>query len=74
MIDPEKRKVIYQLNSEGMPIAKISRFLQIDRKTVREIVRQKGGLPLERITALHYTTDKVWLGFSTGKNKPGNTF
>jgi len=45
MINPEKRKAIYLLNSEGMPIAKIAHSLQVDRKTVREIIRQKGEMP-----------------------------
>ena len=45
MIDPQKRKAIYLLHNEGMAIAKIARSLQVDRKTVREIIKQKGQVP-----------------------------
>jgi DNA-binding transcriptional regulator LsrR (DeoR family) len=45
MIDPEKRKVIYYLYSQGMPIRKIARQLQVDRNTVRAVVQLQGELP-----------------------------
>ncbi|ETR69470.1 MAG: integrase family protein [Candidatus Magnetoglobus multicellularis str. Araruama] len=45
MIDPEKRKAIYLLNTEGMPVAEIARSLKVDPKTVRTIISQKGEMP-----------------------------
>lgn len=45
MIDPEKRKAIYYLHTQGMPIRKIARELRVDRNTVRTVVQQKGQVP-----------------------------
>ena len=45
MIDPEKRKVIYYLYTQGMPIRKIARELQVDRNTVRTVIQQQGEVP-----------------------------
>lgn len=45
MIDPEKRKAVYYLYSQGMALREIARSLRIDRNTVRTIVSQKGELP-----------------------------
>lgn len=46
MIDPAKRKAIYYLCEQGMPIRKIARELQVDRNTVRSITRQQGEVPI----------------------------
>jgi transposase len=46
MIDPEKRKAIYWLHREGMPIRDISRRLKVSRNTVRAIIEQKGEIPV----------------------------
>lgn len=45
MIDPEKRKTIYQLHIHGISIRSIARQLQVDRNTVRKIIEQKGETP-----------------------------
>src|SRR5208283_1782988 len=45
MIDPDKRKAIYQLHLAGMPARQISRQLKVSRNTVREVVRQQGVMP-----------------------------
>jgi hypothetical protein len=45
MIDPEKRKVIYYLYSQGMPIRKIARQLRVDRNTVRAVIQLQGDVP-----------------------------
>ena len=45
MIDQEMRKAICRLSDHGMPKAQIARSLKVDRKTVTEIIRQKGQLP-----------------------------
>ena len=45
MIDPEKRKVIYYLYSQGMPIRRIARELCVDRNTVRTVIQLQGNLP-----------------------------
>ena len=45
MIDPEKRKAIYYLSRQGMPIRKIARELQVDRNTVRSVIQQQGEMP-----------------------------
>lgn len=41
MIEPEKRKAIYYLYLQGMPIKQIARSLQVDKKTVHTIILQK---------------------------------
>jgi transposase len=45
MIDPQKRKVVYYLSTQGMGVREIARNLGIDKNTVRTIVLQKGELP-----------------------------
>jgi transposase len=50
MIDPDKRKAIYLLHTEGMKIRAISRQLRVNRNTVRDIIEQE-GLPPETIRA-----------------------
>lgn len=45
MIDPEKRKAIYYLHTQGEPIRKIARQLRVDRNTVRAVIQQKGRIP-----------------------------
>ena len=45
MIDPDKRKAIYQLHLAGTPQGQISRQLQVSPHTVRTIIRQQGALP-----------------------------
>ena len=45
MIDPEKRKVIYYLYSQGMPIRRIARELLVDRNTVRTVIQLQGDAP-----------------------------
>ena len=45
MIDPDKRKAIFQLHAEGMPLREISRRLHVSRKTARRIIQQQGEMP-----------------------------
>lgn len=45
MIDPDRRKAIYQLHLAGVPMNQIGRQFQISPRTVRTIVRQQGALP-----------------------------
>jgi transposase len=45
MIEPDKRKAIYQLHLEGMSIRKISRQLKVSRNTVRDIIAHEGKVP-----------------------------
>ena len=45
MIDPDKRKAIFQLHIEGMSLREISRRLHVSRKTVRKIIQQQGQMP-----------------------------
>ena len=45
MIDPDKRKAIFQLHTEGMPLREISRRLHVSRKTVRKIIQRQGEMP-----------------------------
>ena len=44
MIDPQKRKSVYYLYTQGMPIREIARSLRIDKNTVRSVALQKGEL------------------------------
>lgn len=37
-----------------------------------KVVMQEDGLPLARISALHYTPERVWMGFSSGKTIGGD--
>src|SRR5208282_1048062 len=45
MIDPDRRKAIYQLHLAGVPQTKIGRQFHVSPRTVRTIVRQQGNLP-----------------------------
>ena len=45
MIDPDRRKAIYQLHLAGVTQAKISRQFHVGPRTVRTIVRQQGAVP-----------------------------
>jgi hypothetical protein len=45
MIDPDRRKAIYQLHLAGAPQNQISRQFHISPRTVRTIIRQQGDLP-----------------------------
>jgi hypothetical protein len=45
MIDPDKRKAIYQLHLAGVPTNKIGRQFHVSPRTVRAIVRQQGAMP-----------------------------
>ena len=45
MIDAEKRKAIYRLYREAMPLREICRRLRVGRNSVRRIIRQKGEMP-----------------------------
>jgi len=45
MIDPDRRKAIYQLHLAGVPLGKISRQFHVSLRTVRTIIRQQGNLP-----------------------------
>lgn len=42
MIEPEKRKAIFLLHKEGMPLREISRRFGLGRNTVRRIIAQQG--------------------------------
>ena len=42
MIDAQKRKTIYGLHQQGHPIREIARLMQVDRKTVDQIIKQQG--------------------------------
>ena len=41
MIDPDKRKAIFLLHTEGMTLREISRRLHVSRKTVRKIIQHE---------------------------------
>ena len=45
MINADKRKAVFLLHQEGMPIREISRKLKLSRKTVRRIIAQSGQRP-----------------------------
>ncbi len=45
MIDPDVRNAVYQLHLVGRPLREISRQFALSRNTVRQIIRQQGGLP-----------------------------
>lgn len=45
MIDPDRRKAIYQLHLAGVPMNQIGRQFHVSPRTVRTIVRQEGNLP-----------------------------
>lgn len=46
MIPQEKRAAIYNLHKEGMSIREISRCLNVNRRTVKRIIAQNGGMPV----------------------------
>ena len=50
MIEPEKRKAIFLLHQEGMPVREISRRLGVGRNTVRRIIGQEGRAPAHAFT------------------------
>lgn len=45
MIDPDKRKAIYQLHKEGVGNRAIARLLKVSRNTVMTIIEQQGEPP-----------------------------
>ena len=45
MIGPGKRKAIFLLHKEGVPLREISRKLGVHRETVRAIIEQQGEMP-----------------------------
>jgi hypothetical protein len=45
MIDPDRRKAIYQLHLAGVPLEQISRQFHVSRHTVRDIIRRQGAMP-----------------------------
>lgn len=55
MIPPDKRTTIYNLYKEGMSIREISRYLKVNRRTVRKIISQNGTVPVST------RTDKIVL-------------
>jgi len=52
MIEPEKRKAIFLLHQEGMPVRELSRRLGLGRNTVRRIIAREG-----RAAARAFTPD-----------------
>lgn len=44
MIEPDKRKAIFLLHQEGMPLRELSRRLGLGRNTVRRVIAQEGRL------------------------------
>ena len=45
MITADKRKAVFLLHQEGMPIREISRGLKLSRQAVRRIIAQSGQMP-----------------------------
>ena len=45
MITADKRKAVFLLHQEGMPIREISRGLKLSRNAVRRIIAQAGQMP-----------------------------
>jgi transposase len=45
MITADKRKAVFLLHEEGMPIREISRSLKLSRNAVRRIIAQAGQMP-----------------------------
>lgn len=45
MIDPDKRKAIYQMHLAGRTVREISRLMNVSRKAVRAVIRQQGAPP-----------------------------
>jgi transposase len=50
MIAPDKRKAIFLLHQEGMPLREISRRLSLSRNSVRRVIAQEGRLPARSFT------------------------
>jgi transposase len=50
MIAPDKRKAIFLLHQEGMPLREISRRLCLSRNSVRRIIAQEGRMPVRSFT------------------------
>jgi transposase len=58
MITADKRKAVFLLHQEGMPIREISRGLKLSRNAVRRIIAQAGQMPrLARVPVLVIDTD-----------------
>lgn len=68
MITADKRKAVFLLHQEGMPIREISRQLRLSRNAVRRIIAQSGQMPQgirpptlildpERLRQLHQECD-----------------
>jgi transposase len=45
MIESDKRKAIFLLHQEGMPVREIARRLHVSRNTVGVVIGQGGHLP-----------------------------
>ena len=45
MITADKRRCVFLLHQEGMPVREISRKLKLSRKTIRRIIALAGQLP-----------------------------
>jgi len=45
MIEPDKRRAVFLLHEEGMPLREISRRLKISRNAVRTVIKQEGKTP-----------------------------
>ena len=52
MIEADKRKAVFLLHQEGMPLREIARRLHLSRNTVGVIIAQGGQLRVERFDAL----------------------
>jgi transposase len=50
MIEPDKRKAIFLLHQEGMPLREISRRLGLSRNSVRRVIAQEGRTPARSFT------------------------
>ncbi|MFO1498482.1 MAG: helix-turn-helix domain-containing protein [Verrucomicrobiota bacterium] len=50
MIGPDKRKAIFLLHQEGMPLREISRRLCLSRNSVRRVIAQEGRMPARSFT------------------------
>lgn len=50
MIGPDKRKAVFLLHQEGMPLREISRRLGLSRNSVRRIIAQGGQMPTRSFT------------------------
>ncbi|MHC1763373.1 MAG: helix-turn-helix domain-containing protein [Verrucomicrobiia bacterium] len=50
MIAPDKRKAIFLLHQEGMPLREISRRLCLSRNSVRRVIAQEGRMPARSFT------------------------